>query len=212
MLKECDTQMTRRRKDPLRELTSDEKRDLESISRARSAPAEAVTRAKILLAVASGLDYQQAARSAGRKSGDAVSALVSRFNQEGLDALVPRRSSQSGFQPQYGVDEKARILREFKREPDAEQDGTTTWSLTTLQRVLREAEDGLPQVSTYTILNVLHEAGYRWQRDRTWSQTGQAVRKRKSGQVVVTDADTEAKKDDRTGVYTRRNAGGIGVV
>ncbi len=186
--------MTRRRKDPLRELTSDEKSDLESISRARSAPAEAVTRAKILLSVASGLDYQQAARSAGRKSGDAVSALVSRFNQEGLDALVPRRSSQSGFQTQYGDEEKARILREFKREPDAEQDGTTTWSLTTLQRALRAAEDGLPQVSTYTILNVLHEAGYTWQRDRTWSQTGQAVRKRKSGKVVVTDPDTEAKK------------------
>jgi len=186
--------MTRRRKDPLRELTSDEKRDLESISRARSAPAEAVTRAKILLAVASGLNYQEAARSAGRKSGDAVSALVSRFNQEGLDALVPRRSQSSGFQSEYGPDEKARILREFQREPDPEQDGTTQWSLTTLQRALRQAEDGLPHVSTYTILNVLHEAGYTWQRDRTWSQSGQAVRKRKSGKVIVTDPDTEAKK------------------
>jgi hypothetical protein len=186
--------MTRRRKDPLRELTPDEKADLESISRARSAPAEAVTRAKLLLGVASGMTYQQAARSAGRKSGDAVSALVSRFNQEGLEALMPRRSATSGFQPEYGPEAKARILREFRRDPDPEQDGTTSWSLTTLQRALRQAEDGLPQVSTYTILNTLHEAGYRWQRDRTWSQTGQAVRKRKSGKVVVTDPDTEAKK------------------
>lgn len=212
MLKECDSQMTRRRKDPLRELASDEKRDLESISRARNTPAEAVTRAKILLAVASGFGYQQAARSAGRKSGDAVSALVSRFNQEGLDALMPRRSSQSGFQSQYGSEGKARILCEFKREPDPERDGTSTWSLTTLQRALREAEDGLPHVSTYTILNVLHEAGYTWQRDRTWSQTGQAVRKRKSGKVVVMDPDAEAKKDDRTGLYARRSTGGIGLV
>lgn len=186
--------MTRRRKAPLRELTPEEKSDLESISRARSAPAEAVMRAKILLAVASGLTYQESARSAGRKSGDAVSALVSRFNEEGLDALVPRRSRNSGFQSEYGPDEKARILREFKRKPDPERDGTNTWSLTTLQRTLRDAEDGLPNVSTYTILNVLHEAGYTWQRDRTWSQTGQAVRKRKSGKVVVTDPDTEAKK------------------
>lgn len=107
---------------------------------------------------------------------------------------MPRRSSQSGFQSQYGSGEKARILREFKREPDPEGDGTSTWSLTTLQRALREAEDGLPHVSTYTILKVLHEAGYSWQRDRTWSQTGQAVRKRKSGTVVVNDPDTEAKK------------------
>jgi len=186
--------MTRRRKDPLRDLTPDEKSDLQSISRARSAPAEAVTRAKILLGVASGLKYQQAAHSAGRKSGDAVSALVSRFNQEGLDALVSRRSPNSGFQTEYGAEEKARILREFKRDPEPERDGTTRWSLTTLQRALRQAEDGLPEVSTYTILNTLHEAGYSWQRDRTWSQTGQVLRKRKSGKVLVTDPDTEAKK------------------
>ena len=185
--------MTRRQKDPLRDLSPDEKRDLESISRARSAPAEAVTRAKILLSVAGGMSYQEAAQSAGRKSGDAVSALVSRFNQEGLEALVPRHGG-GGFQQQYGAAEQARILREFERDPDPEQDGTTRWSLTSLQRALREAEDGLPEVSTYTILKVLHEAGYSWQRDRTWIQTGQAVRQRKAGKVRVTDPDAEAKK------------------
>jgi transposase len=186
--------MTRQRKDPLRDLTWEEKQDLESISRARSAPAEAVTRAKILLGVATGMTYQDAARSAGRKSGDAVSALVSRFNQEGLDALVARHGG-GGFQQQYGLEERSRILREFQRQPELERDGTATWSLTTLQRALRQAEDGLPQVSTYTILKVLHEAGYTWQRDRSWSQTGQATRKRKQGTVVVTDPDTAAKKD-----------------
>ncbi|MEQ8675289.1 MAG: helix-turn-helix domain-containing protein [Aggregatilineales bacterium] len=187
--------MTRRRKDPLRDLTREEQVDLESISRARSAPAEAVMRAKILLSVAAGMSYQDAARSAGRKSGDAVSALVSRFNQTGLDALVARHGG-GGFQKQYGSEDQARILREFERQPDPGQDGTTTWSLTTLQRALRQAKDGLPQVSTYTILNVLHEAGYSWQRDRSWCQTGQAIRKRKSGKVVGTDPDTAAKKDD----------------
>lgn len=186
--------MTRHRKDPLREITPEEKRDLESISRARSAPAESVIRAQILLSVAAGIDYQQAARRAGRKSGDAVSALVSRFNREGLDALVPRHGQGTGFQTQYSEAEQQRILREFQRQPDPEGDGTTTWSLTTLQRALQTAEDGLPEVSTYTILKVLHKAGYTWQRDRTWSQTGQVVRKRKSGTVVVTDPDAAAKK------------------
>jgi hypothetical protein len=69
--------MRRLPKDPLRALTAEEQADLESISRARSAPAEAVIRAKILLAVAHGMNHSQ-------------SALVSRFNQEGLDALLPR--------------------------------------------------------------------------------------------------------------------------
>jgi transposase len=184
--------MGRLPKDPLRPLTGEERNDLESISRARSAPAEAVMRAKILLAVASGMNYTQAAQQVGRKSNDAVSALVCRFNQEGLAALLPRHGG--GFQPQYGAAEKARIMYEFERQPDLEQDGTSTWSLTTLQGALRKATDGLPQVSTYTILTVLHEAGYHWQRNRSWSQTGQAVRKRKTGKVSITDPDAEAKK------------------
>ena len=184
--------MGRLPKDPLRPLTAEEHNDLESISRARSAPVEAVMRARILLAVASGMNYTQAAQQVGRKSNDAVSALVRRFNREGLEALLPRHGG--GFQPQYGAAEKARILREFERQPDLKQDGTATWSLTTLQRALREAADGLAHVSTYTILTVLHEAGYRWQRNRSWSQTGQVVRKRKAGKVIITDPDAEAKK------------------
>lgn len=185
--------MGRHPNEPLRDLTGDERRDLESISRARSAPSEAVVRAKILLNVADGMTRTQAAQSVGRKSNDAVTNLVKRFNQVGLDALVSQHGG-GGFQVQYGPEEKARILREFQRQPDPEQDGTTRWSLTTLQRALRKAADGLPEVSTYTILNTLHEAGYSWQRDRTWSETGQVVRKRKSGKVIVTDPDTEAKK------------------
>jgi transposase len=184
--------MGRLPKDPLRPLTAEEHNDLESISRARSAPVEAVIRAKILLAVANGMNYTQAARQVGRKSNDAVSALVRRFNREGLEALLPRHGG--GFQPQYGAAEKARIMHEFARQPDLEQDGTSTWSLTTLQGALRKATDGLPQVSTYTILTVLHEAGYHWQRNRSWSQTGQAIRKRKTGKVIITDPDAEAKK------------------
>ncbi len=82
--------MSRRRKDPLRPLTDDERRELLDLSRSRAAPAVRVARAVILLAVADGSDSQQAARAAGRKSGDAVSDLVARFNREGLAALDPR--------------------------------------------------------------------------------------------------------------------------
>jgi hypothetical protein len=185
--------MTRRQKDPLRSLTEAERAKLERLSRAQSAPVEQVVRAKLLLAVADGMNYTQAATSIGRRSNDAVSHLVSRFNQLGVEAVVPRHGG--GFASQYGEAEKARILREVERTPDREADGTATWSLQTLQRTLRQAPDGLPKVSTYTILSVLHEAGYDWQRSRTWCSTGQVIRQRKRGKVVVTDADTEAKKN-----------------
>jgi Winged helix-turn helix len=82
--------MSRRKKDPLRPLTDPERLALTQLSRSQAAPAVQVARAIRLLAVAGGNDYQQAARAAGRRSGDAVSHLVARFNAEGLDALSPR--------------------------------------------------------------------------------------------------------------------------
>ena len=84
--------MSRRRKDPLRPLTEHERQHLTRLSRATALPAVHVARAVILLAVADGFDYQSAARAAGRKSGDAVSHLVARFNREGVVALDPRHA------------------------------------------------------------------------------------------------------------------------
>lgn len=184
--------MSRHQKDPLRPLTADERQQLERVSRSQTEAAAPVTHAKALLAVAAGQSFTEAARTAGRRSGDAVAHLVGRFNRDGLAALERRHG---GGQPKrYTEAEQARILREVRRTPDREADGTATWSLTTLQRALRRAPDGLPMVSTYTILGVLHDAGFAWGRDRSWCETGTAVRKRKAGTVTVTDPDAAAKK------------------
>jgi Homeodomain-like domain len=184
--------MTRHKIDPLRALTDEEREVLTHISRSANEPASHVARAKALLAVADGKNYTEAAHAAGRRAGDAVGQLVSRFNREGLAAIAPRHGG--GAQPIYGSTERARILKEARRTPDREQDGTATWSLTTLQRALRQARDGLPQVSTYTIFMVLHEGGFTWQASQTWCETGKVKRKRKSGVVAVTDPDAEPKK------------------
>ncbi len=76
--------------------------------------------------------------------------------------------------------EQARILQEARRMPDRKQDATGTWSLTLLQRALREASNGLPKVSTFTILSTLHEAGYSWQQNRTWCHTGRTLKTSRS--------------------------------
>ena len=94
----------------------------------------------------------------------------------------------------YGMEQRQRILTEFERPPDREKDGTATWSLSTLQQALRRAPDGLAEVSTYVIWCVLHEAGWTWQKDRTWCKTGVVVRKRKGVTVEVADPETEGKK------------------
>ena len=179
-------------KSPLRPLTDDERRVLSGIARAPSERADRVARATALLAVADGASFAAAARAAGRRAGDAVAKLVARFNAEGPAALDARHGG--GPAVQYGPAEAERILREVRHPPDRVQDGTATWSLTTLQRALRSAPDGLPHVSTFTILRVLREAGLSWQADRTWCATGVVQRKRKSGVVEVVDPATSAKR------------------
>ena len=141
--------MTRRQKDPLRELTEEEKSWLEKIARSANEPAINVARAKKILSVAEGETYTEAAKLAGRRSGDAVAEVVRRFNQEGLNAIEP--GWKGNRTPRYSVTERERILAEFRRLPDAERDGTKTWSLKTLERALRRAPDGLPEVSADTI-------------------------------------------------------------
>jgi transposase len=184
--------MSRRKKGPLRELSEQERQELNQLSRSQIAPAVEVARAKILLAVARGDDYQDAARSVGRRSGDAVSHLVARFNAEGTAAVTPRHGG--GRRPTYGPEDRARNGAEAARAPTPAGDGTATWSLSALQRTLRAAPDGLPRVSTYTIRRVLRQAGASYQRSRTWCPTGKALRRRKAGPAVVADPDSDAKK------------------
>ena len=199
-----------RQKDPLRPLTAVEREVLEQIARAGSERADRVARANALRAVAAGASFTAAAQAVGRRSGDAVARLVTRFNREGLRALDPRHG---GGPPRvYGPEAYARILREVRRAPDRAADGTATWSLTTLQRALHRAPDGLPGVSTWTILQALWSAGYTWQESRTWCDTGTVLRKRKDGTVRVTDPETAEKRgpSNRRTRWRRRAASPCG--
>jgi len=185
--------MSRRRAHPLREVSQAEHDELEQVSRSSSCPAAWVRRGQLSLLVEAGLDYLAAARRMDRRNGEGVAALVQRLNEEGLAALVPRHGG--GPAVKYGPDECERIVREASRPPDRAKDGTATWSLSTLQHALQAAPDGLSQISRDTIRTVLLESGYSWQLSRTWCKTGQVIRKRKTGAVVVQDEDSQAKKN-----------------
>ena len=184
--------MSRHRKDPLRPFTPEERIALTRLSRSPSAPAAQVERSRALLAIADGASYTAAAHQVGRRHNETISAWVSRFNRNGLAAVRPGHGG--GPRIRYGADAQQRILAEWARMPQREQDGTATWSLSLLQKALRQADDGLPQVSTYTIWRTLHEAGLSWQKSRTWCQTGVATRRRKHGTVTLVDPDAAATK------------------
>jgi transposase len=168
---------------PLRAMTPAEERAVQRTAKATSERLDVVQRARALLAVRAGQAYTQAACEAGYKSGDSVSQLVERFNQQGLAALHIRDGR--GRKVQYTAAQHDRILTELQRVPDRQADGTATWSLKTLERALRC--EALPRVSASTIRAVLHEAGYRFGKTRTWCPTGTAVRKRAGGPVTVQD-------------------------
>lgn len=202
--------MARPQQHPLQPLSDEHRQALRSISRSFNEPAAHVARAKALLAVAEGASFTEAALRAGRKSGDAVGALVARFNRFGLAALETRHAG--GRTATYTAHERQRILQELARAPDRQDDGTATWSLSLLRAALHKAPDGLSEVSTYTIWAVLHEAGYSWQRDRSWCRTGDVLRTRKQGPAHVQDPDSEAKKAHRAGLPPPARGGSRDVV
>jgi transposase len=183
--------MTRRQRDPIRPLSEEERQLLEQLSRAQREPAVHVVRAQLLLSVANGASYKDAAQSVGRRSGDAVSHLVSRFNDVGLGALEPRHGG--GSKQVYNSEKRNVILQTVSSPPEPKQDGTVSWSLSTLQRHLRK-QAAFSSISTYTLWRVLHEANWSWQASRSWCQTGTVKRRRKSGIVDVTDPDSQAKQ------------------
>ena len=174
----------------LRPLTEQEERELRRIEKASSDRVDVVRRAKALLSVAEKQTFSQAAATAGFAEARSVSQLVKRFNQQGLAALLI--ASGRGRKPTYTSEQRERILQEVQREPDREKDQTATWSLL-LRDALRKGE--LPHMAKETVRVVLHEAGYRYQRTRTWCRTGYALRQRKSGTVTVYDLETPEKKD-----------------
>jgi transposase len=184
--------MSRVQADALRPLQDEERIELDRLCRSRATPAAHVIRARALLAVAAGQSFTAAAHLVGRQNGDAVRDWVSRFNRHGVSAVVPRHGG--GPPIHYSDEQQRRILAEVERPPDREQDGTATWSLSTLQEALRSAPDGLPKISTYTIWTTLQRAGLSWQKSRTWCETGLVTRQRKHERVVVEDRDAEPKK------------------
>src|SRR5262249_13083678 len=153
--------MSRRKKDPLRDLTADERRGLTRISRPPAPPALGGPPGKNLLAVAPGHAYQAPPPPGGPPPPAPAAPLRPPVNAGGTAAVPPRHGG--GRRPTYGPEARGRIAAEAARAPTPERDGTATWSLTTLRRALRAAPDGLPRVSTYTIRGALHEAGTGYQ-------------------------------------------------
>jgi transposase len=178
-------------KESLRALSSEERATLVQLVKRTSERVDRVRRARALLGVAEGASFATAARAAGMRSATTVADLVGRFNASGLAVLSI--GGGRGRKPTYNPAARAEIVATAQRAPDRRQDGTATWSLSTLQRALRQTS--YPRLGATTIRRVLEGAGSSYQRTRSWCPTGTAQRVRKSGVVTVVDPQTEEKRD-----------------
>jgi transposase len=182
--------MARQQHEPLRSLSDVERQTLTVLSKATSERMDRVRRARAVLTVAETGNYAEAARQAGFRSVTAITNLVQRFNQRGMEALTI--ATGRGRKPTYDATARAQIVQAAQTLPDRRVDQTATWSLSTLRRRLRR--EGLTTVGTSTIRRVLQEAGSSYQRTRSWCPTGTAQRVRQGGVVTVIDPETEEKK------------------
>ncbi len=182
--------MARAQHEPLRPVSDAEQQALVAVVKATSERVDRVRRARALMVVVETGSFIAAAREAGFHSVTAVTNLVQRFNQRGVEALTI--TAGRGRRPTYDPMARAQIVHVAQTPPDRREDQTATWSLATLQRRLRR--EGLTTVGTSTVRRVLQEAGSSYQRTRTWCPTGTAQRVRKSGVVTVIDSETEEKK------------------
>ena len=171
-------------------LSKAEETELESISRSHTAEAVMVARAKALLAVHKGFSYEEAAIQSGRRSSQAVSNLIARFKERGIEAV---HSLHGGGAPKkYSSEERQHVLECVSHKPNTEEEGTNTWSIGLLQEHLER--NGKGHLSRDTVWHILHEGGYRFQKGRTWIRTGKVMRKREGKLVEVEDPEKEAKK------------------
>ena len=133
--------MSRHKKDPLRELTAEELRELNRIARSQATPAAELIRAEILLAVAQGDDYRTAARPPAAAPATPSRTWSTASTPRARPRCAPprRRSSRDLWPGGPGADH-----RRGRSDTAPEGDGTATWSLSTLRRALRTAPDGLP--------------------------------------------------------------------
>ena len=178
----------------LRQLTAEEVATLERIRDCGSERMDRIRRADVVLTAHQGWSSAVVARMTPLSS-RGVDYLVARFNAVGLAALDV--AAGRGRKRTYDETARVQIVATAQRVPNRREDGSATWSLSLLMRVLRQA--GLPRISATTIRRVLQEAGSSYQRTRTWCPTGTAIRKRKDGPVAVVDPHTEQKRGPSSG-------------
>jgi transposase len=147
----------------LRELTPEERSQLEKLAYSRTAPAQSVERARILWQASQG-DPAPSIAAELRLDGDTVRRRINRFNAEGLAALEdhPRRGRPAIYSPE----QVAMVIAAALTKPEALGLPFACWTLDRLTVYLNE-QKGVT-IKRSRIDEILIREGLRWRRQETW--------------------------------------------
>src|SRR5512135_2500229 len=147
----------------LRELTSKERQDLEQLGHSRTAEAQLVERAQILLALANGQRPSRVAKDLG-VSRPTVYTRIHRFNEQGLTGLVDR--PRSGRPHTYTAEQRAEVIATALTDPKSLDLPFGCWTLDRLQAYLNE-QKGIP-IERSRISESLGDEGLKGRHQETW--------------------------------------------
>ena len=184
--------MSRRKKDPLRELTEPERQELTQLSRSQAAPAVEVARA---------IDAPGRRRRRRLSAGRPLRRTTLRRRRlapgrplqrrgHGRPHAPPRRRAAADLRAGAGSGSPPRPPGPRPPRPTAPRPGRSRPCAGRSRGPRRPA----PGLDLHHLARAPRGRGYSYQRTRTWCPTGKALRRRKAGPAVVTDPDADAKK------------------
>jgi transposase len=185
----------------VRELTVEERKEIERLAHARAAPARSVERARIILAAARGERVPAIARQL-RLGADTVRLWLKRFNARGLEGL--RDAPRAGRPVTYPPEQVGEAIAAALTKPDALGQPFGSWTLDRLEVYLNEAK-GIP-IKRSRIDEILLAEGLRWRTQEGWFGE-RAGREKREGATADEDKSIDpafAQKRGRSSRSTRR--------
>src|SRR3954470_21329938 len=147
----------------LRELTDQERQDLEQLAGSRTTEARLVERARIVLAAAGGRGPSAIARDLGI-SRPTVYTWIKRFNAQGTAALPDQ--PRSGRPATYPPEQVAEVLAAALTDPSSLGLPFASWTLDRLRAYLNE-QKAIP-IKRSRIDEILLSEGLRWRQQESW--------------------------------------------
>src|SRR3954463_3710960 len=147
----------------LRELSAQERQDIEDLAGSRTAEARLVERARIVLAAAQGRRPSAIARDLGI-SRPTIYTWIKRFNVQGTAALPDQ--PRSGRPVTYPPEQVAEVLAASMTDPRSLGLPFGSWTLDRLQAYLNEHRK-IP-IKRSRIDEILLSEGLKWRQQESW--------------------------------------------